>query len=72
MPPDRTFQKFMSHFIRFPEFFYLFENFQEEVVIEANQAVEVMIEVKAEVKGAYTSLEDKKESKVEVTTEVGV
>ena len=56
----------------FPCIFYLFENFQEEVVIEVDQAAEVMIEVKAEVKVAYTSLEDKKESKVEVKTEVGI
>ena len=55
-----------------PCIFYLFENFQEEVVIEVDQAAEVMTEVKVEVKVAYTSLEDKKESKVEVTTEVGV
>ena len=56
----------------FSRIFYLFENFQEEVGIEVDQAAEVMTEVKAEDKAAYTSLEDKNESKVEVTTEVGV
>ena len=56
----------------FPCISYLFENFQEEVVIEVDQAAEVMTEVKVEVKVAYTSLEDKKEFKVEVMTEVGI